>query len=131
MPAASVFVVADGEALEVLLAVGEVADGSLVVVAFASDRLVDTSSTHAELDPLPEHVYPKGQQLEPHWGKLSLSLVVNISPVGFCETSCFDTSQSMGRMTLQLLPAGQQSADEELSREMQPSFVGQVKLEGS
>lgn len=76
------------------------------------------------------HWYPKGQHLFPHVGNLSPNFVVNISAAEFLVMFCCWISQLMVAISVQLWPSGQQSPDEELSREMQLLPVGQLKLLG-
>ena len=67
----------------------------------------------------------------PQSGRSFLSFPVNTTAFGFLDISCFETSQEMGLMFVQFAPCGQQSAEEELSRDMQDLLEGHLKLDGS
>ena len=85
------------------------------------------------LFPLPSvtQLYPKGQHLSPHVASLSPSLVVKIPAFGLAVAFWPDTSQDIGWMLSHEFVSGQQSADDELSSDMQLFPAGQVKLLGS
>lgn len=76
-------------------------------------------------------LYPNGQHLVPHVGKLSSNLVVKIPAVGFDVAFCDATLHEIVWILLHELDSGQQRADEEVSRETQLLPVGQVKLLGN
>ena len=81
--------------------------------------------------PVLSHVYPNGQQLPPHVGRLPPRLVVITDVSWLLVMFCSATSQLIAWMLVQSEPCGQQSAEEEESVDMQNWFGEQQKLPGS
>jgi hypothetical protein len=75
--------------------------------------------------------YPNGQHASPHVGSLSPSRVVKTLAWALAEAFWAWTLQVMVWMLAQLSVSGQQSADDELSNEMQLLPLGHVKSPGS
>ena len=86
---------------------------------------------HTALPDPVTHSYPNGQQLLPHDGKLSPSLVVKIPAVGLEVAFCDDTSHLIGWMLSHEFDSGQHSAEDEVSRDTQLFPEGHVKVLGN